>query len=653
MKLILTNREQLGTLGAFLVSEFDSLIARIRGAWNVEHNDDDTHGHVHSNSITTGRLTFSDIVMDTIASLNRVDNYNPAGLDTAALLRINTALPVADISGIKVPQDTAGNVIDGRVLTIENVSVNSPLRIFSEHTASLPRNRITLPWAPAGTETDLQWFHLMPSSLVVLIYNATKARWVLHGQTNEAIRLTATFGSNQNDYNPSGFRSSKYASLGATAANLTISGFDGQTTVGTSNVPYPSTKTITNDGLFTFDILHMNTASVAANRVACPGSVRYRLHPRESVVLYRSASDTWKIAEKADQWIDVAFVAGNFTASAGNWTVDSGDIETLCYQLDGNMMTVSFAIKTTDLSAGPASMRILIPAGKTAARNIYNALAAAVDAGVNVNTGFSRVLAGGTVIDIFKDTASTAWTATAAHNTNVYGQITFMVQEACGSVSEAHGDTAHADTAHADAEHSDVAHSDVAHGDSHTDSSHTDIAHSDVALVNTAHVDTPHSDSAHSDGAHSDVAHSDVSHSDVAFIDVAHSDVDHDDGVSHTDDGGDPNNPPNHSDHVDTPHSDITHNDIPHSDVSHSDVTHSDSAHADSAHSDSAHVDVAHGDVAHSDSAHADAGHTDSHSDTAPHSDITHVDVAHSDVIHGDAAHADLGYHCDTAHSDI
>ena len=653
MKLILTNREQLGSLGAFLVNEFDSIIARIRGSWNTEHNEDDSHGNVHANTIATGRLTFSDIATDTVTATNQLDNYSPAGMDTAALLRIGTALPLVDITGIKVPQDEGGNVIDGRVLVIENISVNTPIRLFNEHTSSAQRNRISLPWTPAGTETQLQWFLLMPGTTTILIYNATKTRWILHSQSNNEIRLTAEFGSNQNDYNPSGFRSSKYVSLGATDPDLTISGFDGRTSVGTSNVPYPSTKIITNDGLYTFDILHMSTSSVAENRVACPAGVRYRVYPRESVTLYRSDSNIWKIAEKADQWIDVVYNSGDFTASAGNWTVDSGDITTLCYHIDGNKMTVAFSIVNTDVSAAATSLNIKIPNGRTAARTILIPTGALIDAGTVINSGLARVIAGGTAIEIFKDAAGAAFTITSADNTSVYGEITFMIYDACGSISESHSDVAHADAAHGDADHNDVAHSDVAHGDSHSDASHSDIAHSDIAHSDTAHTDVPHSDTAHGDGSHTDIAHSDIAHSDVSHGDVAHQDQDHDDGVSHTDDGGDPNNPPNHTDHVDVPHSDVTHDDVAHDDVTHSDVAHSDTAHDDVGHSDVVHSDVAHIDVAHSDSAHVDTGHTDSHSDTAPHSDIAHVDVAHSDSPHGDAAHADVGYHCDTAHADM
>ena len=40
MRLILTQRDRLMSLGSFLVDEFDSLISRIRSGWKVEHAED-------------------------------------------------------------------------------------------------------------------------------------------------------------------------------------------------------------------------------------------------------------------------------------------------------------------------------------------------------------------------------------------------------------------------------------------------------------------------------------------------------------------------------------------------------------------------------------------------------------------------------------
>jgi hypothetical protein len=222
-------------------------------------------------------------------------------------------------------------------------------------------------------------------------------------------------------------------------------------------------------------------------------------------------------------------------------------------------------------------------------------------------------------------------------------------------VDIAHGDVAHADVAHADVSHvdthSDVAHSDIAHGDAGV---HGDTAHGDVAHVDSAHADVSHGDVAHSDISHSDVAHGDVAHTD-SHSDVVHQDVAHGDSFfeTHTDDGGDPNQWPNHTDAFgahDDSHTDVAHGDTTNA-VAHTDTAHSDSAHSDS-HTDTAHTDVSHTDTAHTDTAHDDAGaHTD-----IVHSDVAHADVAHADVAHTDAAHTDTHTdtsHVDSAHGDI
>ena len=624
MKLILTNREKLAGVSQFIVDALDNLVARIRGGYNVEHNDDDTHGNVHAESIATGRVVFSDIV-EIANSIGQLDNFAPGGLDTAAVLRINSSLATI-ITGIQVPRDENGNILDGRFLTIENTSDTKALYFQQEHTASAQYNRFTLPYNTPANQALAQ---VAPRSFVHLIYSAKSSRWLVHGQSNNQIVAYVSNSSNDDNLNVSGFTGCRELLIDKTAAGKTISGFE------SSNVVIGDRKRLVNFGLYAFEILHANTGSTAANRVYCPGQVRYKVHPREAVELEAIVGGGWRLitSGKADQWIDVAYSAGNFTASAGNWTVGSGDQTTYAYQLDGNKMTVAFEIYTSSVSAAPATLNIAIPGGKTAARTMRTALGVAVDAGVLVNTGMIYVAAGGTVINIYKDVAATAWTTTAGDNTYVGGQITFMVQDASGSISEPHTDVAHGDTAHSDADHSDTAHVDVAHGDSHGDSTHTDVSHQD-----TAHVDS-HDDVAHSDAAHTDVSHSDT-HDDVAHGDVAnnHGDSPHSD---HDDLGS-------AEQHNDTPHSDSGsyHVDTAHSD-SHSDVAHSDAAHTDVSHSDS------HSDTSHSDSAHGDTGHSDSHSDTVPHSDVAHVDVAHGDTVHADAVHQDVGMHYDTTHVDI
>jgi len=622
--------------GLGLMNEMDNLVGAIRGAFHTEHREDDSHGNIHAQTIETGRIVFSDIVTPPPLLGGLFNNYDP-NFGSASLLRLNPSTNHASMTGLMFPQDEQGAVLDGRVICVENVGSEFVIVLEHEHTGSFPRNRFEIPFAPVSTTGATNRFFIFPHEMVFLIYNANVARWRVMAGTNDQIAGYAEFGSNQNDYSPVNFLASRVLRLVPTAANLTISGFAAAGFVQNRRV------TVQNDGLFRFAILHMNTGSVAANRVVCPGGTRYYINPREAIELEFAHDGQWHVLQsgKALQWIDVPFAAGNFTASGGGtWTVAAGDVATLGYMIDGDMMTVAWEINTSDVGGGPAALQILIPAGRVAARNMSNKLSAVINAGVNSDIGWSHVLAGGTIISLFTNTAGTPWTNTAGGNTFAYGQIMFKVEEGCGTITELHTDAAHGDTAHADAEHSDVAHADVAHVDSHSDAAHADAAHSD-----TAHSDA-HGDVAFSDVAHQDVTHVDGAHQD-AHSDTAHADF-HDD--SHTDE---------HQDFDDTGFHDDTHGDVghvdQHGDTAHVD-THSDASHGDTSHADVAHADTVHTDT-HSDTAHADAGHTDSaHGDThsdAVHSDVVHVDGGHSDTVHIDTPHADVGYHCDTAHADV
>lgn len=123
-------------------------------------------------------------------------------------------------------------------------------------------------------------------------------------------------------------------------------------------------------------------------------------------------------------WVTPTYSAGDYTASTGNWTVDSGDVVTYAYKFTGNTMTVAFAIATSDVSATPATLRIAIPASKTATKTITTT-GHGQDAGGGNEVLILSVAAGGTVITIGR--LSGNWTATSSDNTNVNGEITFEV----------------------------------------------------------------------------------------------------------------------------------------------------------------------------------------------------------------------------------
>lgn len=120
-------------------------------------------------------------------------------------------------------------------------------------------------------------------------------------------------------------------------------------------------------------------------------------------------------------WTAVSFNAGDFTASAGSWTVASGDLVTLAYRLIGKYMTVAFHVQTSSVSSTPSVLNILIPASKTAARTITNACLS-IDAGT-AQGGYCFTTASGTNISIGKVNAA-AW-AVATDTTYVRGEITF------------------------------------------------------------------------------------------------------------------------------------------------------------------------------------------------------------------------------------
>jgi hypothetical protein len=649
VKIALIRREQLLKVGQFLVDELDSLVARIRASWNVEHTADGGHSNITAETISTGRITYGDIAEVDVVE-EQVNNFDPAGLSTAGLLRLNTELGEVSITGLRVPQGSDGAVLDGRVLVIENTTADSTFILEAENTSSSPRNRFTTPYGPPQDENSPLRLYLRPSSLTTLIYNATKARWIVQSQANDnSVKYNLFAGSTTYDDRATGaIKRVRYYRVEFDGTGGAFSGFD------STDIPVTTRITFTNVGLYQFAFLHQNTGSSSANRIQCPGGVRYMLRPRESVDLYRTDSG-WRIIEKADQWIDVAHSAGNFTASGGvspTWVVDSADQQEFQYCIDGNLMIVNFRLGSTTITGNPTELRITIPNGRVAARNMFNSIAQAINNGATVlSSAFIRAESGQTYLRLFSDALGTAF-ANGANNNTFNGQIAFMVRDDCASISEDHTDVAHGDTAHSDADHSDVTHVDVAHTDAHSDTAHSDGFHGDVAHSDTAHADVAHVDTAHVDN-HSDTAHADTPHDDTAHTDVAHVDQEQHGDVPHADVPADP--PIEHEDvlHDDSTfgHEDVAHEDVAHADTAHSDTAHSDT-HDDTAHSDTAHSDTVHVDVAHEDSSHSDTAHADGHSDS-PHSDTAHTDIAHGDTAHADVTHEDVGYHCDTAHSDI
>jgi hypothetical protein len=124
--------------------------------------------------------------------------------------------------------------------------------------------------------------------------------------------------------------------------------------------------------------------------------------------------------------IAVPYSAGNFTASSGTWTVDSGE-QAVRYAMNGTTMTLWWQITGTDVSATPTELRMTLPAGFTVAQTARNPITVS-DAGAGGSIGVAVAINGDTFVRFFRDAASTAWSTTASDNTAVYGQIAIEVQ---------------------------------------------------------------------------------------------------------------------------------------------------------------------------------------------------------------------------------
>jgi hypothetical protein len=136
--------------------------------------------------------------------------------------------------------------------------------------------------------------------------------------------------------------------------------------------------------------------------------------------IYRASSS---IAEGV--WTPVAYAAGNFTASAGTWTVDAGDQSEFEFMLNGDTMFVNFSIFNTDVSNAGAVLRITIPNGMTCATDIQFPIRI-LNAGVSA-VGLAVVQAGNTFIECFATIGAAGFSITAADDTYVIGAIFFKV----------------------------------------------------------------------------------------------------------------------------------------------------------------------------------------------------------------------------------
>lgn len=167
--------------------------------------------------------------------------------------------------------------------------------------------------------------------------------------------------------------------------------------------------------------------STAANRLinfAPTGSTSLAAGSGAASYIYDGTTARWRLTDHTQgAWIAVPFVAGNFTAGSGSWTLASGDQIVFKYVLHGRTLTVLFDLNNTTVTATPADLNIAIPGGHASASNAFFIAGGAVNNG-GTREVFFAVPAASSII--CRRAAATTW-STATDTTNVAATVSFEV----------------------------------------------------------------------------------------------------------------------------------------------------------------------------------------------------------------------------------
>ncbi len=129
---------------------------------------------------------------------------------------------------------------------------------------------------------------------------------------------------------------------------------------------------------------------------------------------------------EANTWTTPGFSGGNFTSSAGTWTVESGDVLNYSYVIIGKTMCLTWTLATTSLTVATSNqLRIAIPASKTATHR-QDAVLFLSDPTAGVTIGLAFVQASTAYVACVIGTGGGNW-ALSTNATLLVGQITFEI----------------------------------------------------------------------------------------------------------------------------------------------------------------------------------------------------------------------------------
>jgi len=143
--------------------------------------------------------------------------------------------------------------------------------------------------------------------------------------------------------------------------------------------------------------------------------------------MYFAATDTRHRVQRIQQelgWQSTPFLAGNFTANSGTWTVASADQKQYQYIKMGQFLVVNFFLEDTTTGSGMGNeLRIQLPKGMKAAATTYTGpltIKGSVDTEGYITTGGTDKL-------YCYRTDHAAWPSSITDNVDLRGMITLAV----------------------------------------------------------------------------------------------------------------------------------------------------------------------------------------------------------------------------------
>lgn len=227
--------------------------------------------------------------------------------------------------------------------------------------------------------------------------------------------VSSSTTSNQNNWAPGIVGNTVIFWSGA--GDITVTGFAG----GVSGLIVGLVNTGSNVATFS----HQSGSSSAGNKFRNTSTSGGTPVAAGGRIFFQYDGTDWRlIVHEQGAWITPTFSAGDYTASAGTWTVGSGDVTVLKYRLAGRQLFLNFRVETTDVSTTPATLSRVIPGGFTNATAMLTPIYYEDNGGAGATGNLSSSAASTTLLF---SKYSGNWSAATA-NTRVIGMGSIEVQ---------------------------------------------------------------------------------------------------------------------------------------------------------------------------------------------------------------------------------